>query len=252
MRDSRAGYRMRGTVVAASLGILFFGSSQASGEIIASIYGGVALTQDDDLRLQQSGGTDLTFHGVSYRGRDFASPPYYGGRLAYFPGERSHWGFGAEFFHAKMYLETGKTVHVIGTRAGAPVDAAERIDNTIESFNISHGLNFLMAEAIYRWFPAERGKEFLGRFQPYIGAGIGAVIPHVETTIGGLHFEQYEWRGPGVQGFAGTNFDLLKHLSLFVEYKFTYANLDKLDIPGGSIEIMPLSHHFVGGISISF
>ena len=62
MRDSRAGYRMRGTVVAASLGILFFGSSQASGEIIASIYGGVALTQDDDLRLQQSGGTDLTFH----------------------------------------------------------------------------------------------------------------------------------------------------------------------------------------------
>src|SRR5713101_7937747 len=68
------------------------------GEFVASVFTGVALTQDDDLRLRQAGGTDLTFHGVSYRGKDFESPIYYGARLAYFLSEQSHWGFGAEFF----------------------------------------------------------------------------------------------------------------------------------------------------------
>jgi len=65
--------------------------------------------------------------------------------------------------------------------------------------------------------------------------GIGAVIPHVESTIGGAHFEQYQWHGPGVQSMLGTNFDLTRHWSIFTEYKLSYADLD-LSIPGGSIQ----------------
>src|SRR5216117_3945507 len=219
-----------------------------AGEFVASVFTGVALTQDDDLRLRQSGGTDLTFHDVSFRGKDFESPIYYGARLSYFLSDQSHWGFGVEFFHSKMYLNTSDSVSVTGTRAGVPVNATEPLSKTFDSFSISHGLNFLTADAIYRWFPGERGKDFLGRFQPYVGAGIGAVIPHVEVGLAGQPlFEQYEWRGPGVQGFLGTNFDLFKHLSIFAEYKFTYADLDRLTFPGGSIEVNPLMHHLVGG-----
>src|SRR5438477_3044000 len=212
--------------------LLACGPARLNAEFIISLYGGAAFTDNNDLRLKQSGGTDLTFHDVSYSGKNLNSPPYYGGRLAYFLPQQLHWGFAAEFFHAKLYLNVGDTVRVTGTRAGAPVNGLETVGTTINAFSISHGLNFLTANAIYRWFPGESGKGFIGRFQPYIGAGIGAVIPHVESTVGGIAFEQYQWHGPGVQSFAGASFDLTRQWSVFAEYKFSYVDLD-LHIPNG-------------------
>src|SRR6266566_5956267 len=144
----------------------FFGTCGAQAELVASLYGGMALTENNDLRLKQSGGTDLTFHDVSYEGKDFKFPLYYGGRLTYFPVQIPHWGFGLEFFHAKLYLNTDETVHVTGSRVDAPVDDHESVSDTIDAFNISHGLNFLTADVIYRWFLGRRGEDFLGRFQP--------------------------------------------------------------------------------------
>jgi lipid A oxidase len=81
--------------------------------------------------------------------------------------------------------------------------------------------------------------------------GIGAVIPHVESTVGGVHFEEYQLHGPGVQWFLGTNFDLTRHFSLFLEYKLSFADLD-LNIPGGTITLTPWTHHFVTGLSFRF
>ena len=250
---------MPSSFTASSAGFLFFcliaccaTGTAAHPEFVISAFGGVALTENNDLRLQQGGGTDLAFHNVSYKGKDFQSPPYYGARLLCFRSEQSHWGFGAEFFHAKLYLNTEDTVRVTGTLAGRPVDAYERVGDTINSFNLSHGLNFLTADVMYRGALGERGNDFLGRFQPYIGVGVGAVIPHVESIIGGVGYEKYQWHGPGVQTFAGMNFALTRHWSLFAEYKFSYANLDHLSIPGGSISVTPLTHHIVSGISFRF
>ncbi len=217
-----------------------------------SIFTGVALSQESDLRLEQNGGTDLTFHDVSFEGRDFNAPPYYGVRALWFPSEDSHWGFGAEFFHMKMYGETDATVHVTGRRSGAPVDAKERIDGTIQSFSLSHGLNYALGDIVHRWKPGHRGEDFLGRLEPYLGIGLGAVIPHVETTVDGRSHEGYQLHGPGVEGLAGVNISLAPHFGLMFEYKFTYANLDSLDIPGGAIEVTPLNHHFVTGLTFSF
>src|SRR6266852_5447725 len=47
--------------VAALLGV----PGAAHAEFVASIFSGMALTENNDLRLKQNGGTDLTFHGVS-------------------------------------------------------------------------------------------------------------------------------------------------------------------------------------------
>src|SRR2546427_9633853 len=126
-------------------------AAAAHAEFVASLFSGAALTEDNDLRLKQSDGTDLTFHNVSYEGKDFESPIYYGARLTYFLPEMSHWGFGLEFFHAKLYLNADDTVHVTGARGGGPIDDRERVGDTIEAFNLSHGLNFLTADAVYRW-----------------------------------------------------------------------------------------------------
>jgi lipid A oxidase len=236
-------------ILAAALGCF---AATVRAELDLSAFTGVALTQDNDLVLHQRGGTDLTFNDVSYEGRDFEAPPYYGLRALWFPGADSHWGFGAEFFHFKLYADTGDTVHVTGRRDGLGVNDNERVDDTIESFSLSHGLNFALGDVVYRWLPGQRGEDFLGRFQPYVGAGLGVTIPHVESNVGGNFHEEYQVHGPGVQGIAGLNFDLTRHWGLMFEYKFTYANLDSLEIPRGSVELTPLTHHLVGGITFSF
>jgi lipid A oxidase len=233
--------------------LLLIGFSRvAEAEVELSIFTGVALSQDSDLDLRQSGGTDLTFHDVPFEGRDFEAPPYYGARLLWFPSDTSHWGFGAEFFHMKMYAQTDSSVHVTGRRNGVGVNDNERIDNTIESFSLSHGLNYALGDIVYRWQPGNRGEDFLGHLEPYVGVGLGATIPHVESNVGGNFHEEYQFHGPGVEGLAGMNVALTRHIGLMFEYKFTYSNLDSLDIPGGSIEVTPLTHHLVTGLTFSF
>ena len=88
--------------------------------------------------------------------------------------------------------------------------------------------------------------------KPYVGVGLGSAIPHFESTVGGRFHGGYQLHGPGVEGLAGLNVALTRHIGLMFEYKFTYANFDSLDIPGGSIEITPLTHHLVTGIAFSF
>ncbi len=238
---------------AACAGICFFLlGTTAQSEVQLSIFTGVAMSQDSDLRLQQSGGTDLTFHDVSFEGRDFDDPPYYGLRGLWFLSEDSHWGFGAEFFHMKMYAETDDTAQVTGRRNGGGVNGKEKIEDTIQAFSLSHGLNYALGDIVYRWKPGHRGEDFLGHLEPYVGVGLGAVIPHVESTIDGRFHEGYQLHGPGVQGLAGMNFSLTRHIGLMFEYKFTYANLESLDVPGGSIEVTPLNHHIVTGVTFSF
>ena len=237
---------------ALSLLIFSWFSSRVQAEVELSIFTGVTLSQDSDLQLQQNGGTDLTFHDVSFEGRDFSTPPYYGARALWFPSLDSHWGFGGEFFHMKMYAETGDTVRVTGRRNGVGVDANERIDDTIQSFSLSHGLNYALGDIVYRWQPGHRGEDFLGHLEPYVGLGLGLAIPHVESTVNGKFHEEYQVHGPGVEALAGMNIALTHHIGLMFEYKFTYSNLDSLDIPGGSIQVVPLNHHLVTGLTFSF
>ena len=227
--------------------------SSERGEFVLSLFTGLSLAENNDLRLRQAGGTDLTFHNVSYQGRDFTSPPYYGVRLTYYLPEQSHWGFGLEYFHAKLYLGTGDIVHVTGTRGGVAVNDHEPVGGTIQTLILHNGFNFVTADVFYRWQLGRRGENFLGRFQPYVGAGLGVVVPYVESQlVGGTYRQGYQIRGPGVLGIAGLNFDLTKHVSLFTEYKFAYAHLDELHLANGSISIDPLTHNFVTGISFRF
>ena len=221
-------------------------------EVELSIFTGVALSQNSDLDLHQTGGTDLTFHDVSFEGRDFQIPPYYGVRALWLPSDDSHWGFGAEFFHMKMYAGTDDSVHVTGRRNGVGVDDTERISDTIDSFSLSHGLNYALADVVYRWMPGRRGENFLGHLTPYAGIGLGAAIPHVESNINGRFHEEYQLHGPGMEALTGVNIMLSQHWGLMFEYKFTYANLDSLDVPRGSIEVTPLTHHFVTGVTFNF
>jgi lipid A oxidase len=242
------------SLVAASF---LLGSKESShAEFVLSAFSGVSSAFDSDLHLHENNGNDLTFHDASYKTRDFESPQYYGGRLTYFLSRESHWGFGVEFFHSKIYLDTGKSYQVTGTRNGAPVNGTEPGSNTFYDFNCSHGLNYLTADTFYRFFLGQPDT-FLHRFQPYLGAGVGITIPHVEVELANQpRFEEYQFGGLGVQGIAGLSFSITKHIQLFSEYKFTYADLDKLTFSNGetsgTISLDSMANHFVFGASYRF
>lgn len=194
-------------------------STTARAEFDFSIFTGVALTQDSDLELHQNGGTDLTYRDVSFEGRDFEPPPFYGSRLLWFPHDDAHWEFGAEFFHIKLYAQTDETAHLTGTRNGVAVDDNERIDNTLQQFSLSHGLNYALADIVYRWQPGQHGEDFLVHLEPYVGLGLGAAVPHVESEVNGNFHEEYQLHGPGVQALAGVKVGLTKYVGLMIEYK---------------------------------
>jgi len=232
--------------------ILLVSAFSAKAEFVVSAFTAKTIDEDNDVKVKQTGGTDLTFHDAQFQGKDFESPQYYGLRAMYFLHEdKPGFGFGVEFFHDKEYMKTGGNLHVTGTRGGIPVNDNEPVNNTIQNFNNSHGMNFLLGDVFYRWvFGANHGA-FVQRLRPYIGAGAGIVIPHVESEVYGVSKQQYEFGGPGVQAVVGLDVKLTKHFSIFSEYKFTYADLDE-SIPNGSIQFQPMTHHFAFGVSFHF
>ena len=228
-------------------------SSSARGEFVISAYGGIADTMDADVKLSQPGGTDLTFSDVSWTDKSFEGPVYYGLRLNYWFKELNGWGVCVDFTHAKMYAELDDTVNVTGNRVGVPVSGAEPLRNTFKELSFSHGYNLLTFNGMYRWFPkGVRDDTFLGRLQPYVGLGLGVAVPHVEVEINGNKTEEYQYTGPAFQGLGGVNFDVYKKFSIFLEYKFTYADINADLTSGGSVEIEPWTNHFIFGLSYSF
>ncbi len=106
---------------------------------------------------------------------------------------------------------------------------------------------------MHRWFPkGQRDETLLGRLQPYVGAGAGITIPHVEATVGSSNTDEYQFGGPAIQGLVGLNYDVIKHVSTFIEYKLSYADLEMDIAGGGKISTETVTHHFALGISFGF
>jgi lipid A oxidase len=236
----------------------FLGANETTrAEFVVSGFSGMSSAYNSDLHLHENNGNDLTFHNASYQTKDFGEDaPYYGGRLTYFLSRESHWGFGLEFLHSKVFLDSGKSLHVTGTRDGSPVNDTESVGDTIADFHCAHGLNYLTADTFYRFFLGQPDS-FIHRVQPYLGAGLGITIPHVVVQLPNEPgFEDYEFGGLGVQAIAGLSFDITKHIQLFTEYKFTYADLDKLDfsngVTSGTISFDSMANHLVFGASYRF
>ncbi|HYH00913.1 MAG TPA: hypothetical protein VD837_17425, partial [Terriglobales bacterium] len=156
-----------------------------------SAYVGGAQTQNSELQLRQpSRGTNLRFHNVSYRGDSFESPLYYGVRGGYFFHPR--WGAEVEFVHLKVFSDVNSSADIRGTLNGVAVDARQPISTIVQRFNISHGVNLLMAnisfrQPLWRGEAGDRDRLTLGfRF------GAGSTIPHPESTIEGVADEHYQ------------------------------------------------------------
>src|SRR5438477_8739917 len=121
----------------------------AHAEWVAGAYIGGAHTQNSDLLLRQpSLGTELRFHNVRYSGNSFQGPLYYGAHGGYFFGR--HWGIESEFTHLKVFTKVQEPAPVSGTLNGALVNAVQPADLLVQRFSISHGVNLLMANVVFR------------------------------------------------------------------------------------------------------
>lgn len=248
MRSSRK--RVRGCRLLLAGTLLLLGSRPVHAEPFLSGYAGFTETFRADVKLQRPGGTDLTFQGVSWDGKSFASPIYYGFRGGYWLGELSRWGVSLEFIHAKLHAEREREVMIHGDLEGVPARLREPLASTFSELSFSHGHNLIVANALYRWFPlGVRDRTFLGRLQPYGGLGLGLALPHVEVTTDGSVTDAYQLTGPVFQVLCGLSVDLFRHLSVFAEYKLTYVRLEAALVDGGAIRLEPWTNHFVFGLT---
>ncbi len=168
---------------------------------------------------------------IGWEGRSFEPPPYYGARATWW--RNSDWGYGVELTHTKAYAPTAEM-------AGAGFNRLEFTD----------GHNILTLNVHRRW----KGQWMRGKLTPYVSAGVGVAIPHVDIRVAatGAHTYGYQLTGPAAKLGAGANYALTDHLGLFAEYQFTWSDNDVELEGGGNLSTRIISNAVNFGISYSF
>lgn len=220
--------------------------ADAQAQWIFSAYLGTVHTVPADLKIEQPFlGTALIFPEVPFEGQSFQSPVYYGVRGgAHVPG--TYWlYFEVEFIHAKIFAKGSEAPTGAGQYRGASVGALP-FASVVQRFSVSHGLNFLLFNALARVPVGSSGHwTVTGRI------GAGPMIPHGESEIDGVPREQYEIGGLGTQLSAGLERNVWKDLSAFGEYKFTRADTS-ISVNEGTAHFTVHSHHVAFGLGVKF
>ncbi len=166
---------------------------------------------------------------VGWEGRSFEAPPHYGFRYTRWVNETL--GFGVDFNHTKVYA-----------------DAASMAAAGFTNLELTDGLNILTANAWRRW-PGAWGN---GRLTPYVGAGVGVAIPHVDvSSAGGTTFE-YQVTGPAAAWAAGVKYEINDRWGVFGEYKGTYSVNEMSLTNGGTLSSDILTNALNVGLSFNF
>ena len=220
----------------------------ASAENILSIYSGTSFTRDSTLHVTQPG-TALSLGKVEWDADPFKAAPYYGLRFTHFYDQFPNWGVALDFTHYKMYAKTERIVNAEGTWKGAPVSGQSPMQQYVQQFEISHGVNVLSLNGIYRWSDTALWGI---RLQPYAGAGLAYYRPHSESIVDNVpHGSGYDASGFGYQLLAGARYQFTPHIGAFAEVKFNRGTA-QVSIAGGRAETSLRTFHAIAGLSYSF
>ena len=232
-------------IVAAVL-CLCTGPATAEAEWVLGGYLGAAHTMTAALSVTQPlADTNVTLTSVEYHGASFTPPIYYGYRVAYFLSDVSWLGFEAEVIHLKVYARTDGFSRASGRVMGLSIDGDVPVRVIVESFSISHGLNFAILNVVVRRALSGRSDgpvTFLAR------GGIGPTVPHAESRIGGVFEEGHEIGAPGMQVATGIEVRHGRRLGVIAEYKLTTTN-QTVSISEGEAHGRFTSHHGVFGLT---
>ena len=203
----------------AAVGVLF-APDAARAEMEFSVYGGPQWVQPNSLRSPTLGNDKVT-----WRSEPFTIPTYYGLRAAWWQTDR--YGYGLTFTHAKAY-------------------ANDPASHGYDELNFSHGLNFMTVDFWHRLEPR-------GALTPYVGLGLGLVVPHVEVTpTGQAPTAGYQVGGPSVSLVLGTTMPVSERWSVFTEYMANYSDIRAELNTGDRIHTEFLTHAVNIGLSYRF
>ncbi|WP_425051215.1 outer membrane protein [Psychromarinibacter sp. S121] len=206
-------------------------AAPAAAETELSFYTGYQTAPHSRVEGTDPGGVgDFSFLST-WEGRPFEMPPYYGFRATYWLERNPNLGFGLDFSHNKVYA-----------------DDETLATNGFDRLEFTDGLNTITANVWYRW----PGQWMDGRLTPYVGAGAGLAIPHVDVeTSGGKTFE-YQVTGTALQAVAGIKYSFTENWAVFGEYKGTYS-MNEADLAsGGTLQTDVVTNAINVGVSFSF
>ena len=227
--------RLAKTAIAASAAAMI--AAPATAEMELSLYLGVQSVQDSTISGTLPGGAAVN-RSVDWQGKPLEKPFYYGARGTWWTA--NNLGFGLELTHAKAYA-----------------DAASMAALGVSSLELSDGHNIITANVMKRW-PGAFAKT--PKFTPYVGAGLGIAMPHVDVTpnaAGSVRTFGYETTGLAARGIAGVKYDLNQDWALFGEYQVTWSDNDlTVDAPVGTapgkLSTELVTHAVNFGVSYSF
>ena len=237
-------------------------------ETMVGAYMGAPYTYPSTVRMNKPGDYDVTIDPVHWKAQPFKAPIYYGARVArWFTGGST--GMMIDFIHSKAIADREKEATFSGTFNGKPLPPRGKISEIVRKLEFSHGHNMLLFNGLLRL------PNVGARVSPYVGAGAGALLPHTEVRLknGDPRSYEYHYAGPAGQALIGLEVRLSR-MSVFIEYKFTYAQYDAplsqmngswlfLDLwrqfqrwlndeepAGGHVSTRLASHQLVGGLAV--
>ena len=199
----------------------------AAQELELSFYGGMQSSPHSRMSGTRADTTPFSSF-IGWEGKSFTMPPYYGARAMWW--RDSGIGFGIELTHAKAY---------------AP---AAEMPAGFTRLEFTDGHNIVTANVMKRW-PGRWGK---GKFTPYVGAGLGVAVPHVDITENGNRTYGYQLTGPAAKLMAGVKYDFNHRWAVFGEYQFAWTENKAELAGGGSIEGRILTNALNVGLAVKF
>lgn len=192
--------------------------------------------------------TAMVFHDVKFAGQPFIFPLYAGGRFGYrFGGRR--FGVEAEWLHMKVIAETNQSTHATGTFGGTAIDSTFPMNQVIQHYEMTHGLNFIMGNLVLHQplgaATADHRPSLVFR------AGAGPNVAGTDSQASFVVVQRYEHAGFGGQLAAGLDIPIGGAWSAMVEYKFTYAK-PKISVGTGHGQTTAMANQIVFGLTVGF
>jgi hypothetical protein len=209
-------------------------------DFVLSFYLGASQTRPSDLHVAQpSRGNDATLHDVAWPGYSFRFEPYYGIRLAYNEPGHPESRIALDFTHYKIYAVANQVVDQNGTWHGQPLHATAPMSETVQSFEVTHGLNMLGLSLLQNVWGGANGA--------YVGGGPVLYVPHSENRVDGIAGgDRYGFPSFGFQTQAGVQGCVSDH-GVFAEAKYDSGQL-AMPIADGVAQTSVRTTQELGGV----
>jgi hypothetical protein len=241
------GSRVAGLVTATCFSIA--SPTAARAQVYASLSAGGNHTGPADVTVSvPNAGLAVTYQRVQFSARPLDSPQYYVWRVGRLFGPTRRLGLEFEFTHLKVIGDTSRSYVASGQINGVtiPGGASLPMNAEVQEYQMTHGLNFLLVNAVGRW-PIRSGR----RLSLVTRAGMGTTLPHGETEVLGQTRQRYEFTGLGVEGAAGMAMKLSHLLSLVADYKVSEAR-PRISVVSGTAQTHAVTQQVAIGLAVGF